>query len=143
MSIKNIMKFQTKRGLDKQQYDWNNETMNVVEELLEAKGYEIHKNQRGFLRGLTDYLRAHTATNPAIKWFRPTEHDMVDAWGDVIVFCVGALMKLGFDPEKVLAEVSKEINSRDGCMSNGKFEKYTDERSKAKWYKADFTKCKL
>jgi len=144
MSINNIMKFQTDRGLDKQPFDWSNETINITEELLEAKGYDVPKNQRGFLRGLADYMRARTATNAAITWLKPSKHDMVDAFGDIIVFCVGAIMKLGFNPEKVLVEVSKEINSRQGRIINGKFEKYLPHQiGYEKPYKADFTECQL
>ena len=39
-------------------------------------------------------------------------------------------------------EAAKEINSREGIMINGKFEKYVDNASKAKWYKANYTICK-
>ena len=141
--IKDIMKFQTARGLDKQPYDWSNETVNIIEELLEAKGYDVPKSERGFLRGISDYIRARTATNAAITWLRPTAHDSVDAYADIIVFCVGAIQKLGYDPEKVLAEVVKEITSRKGCISKGKFEKYLDEKSQSEWYKADFKGCEL
>ena len=143
MSIKEIMRFQSDRGLDKQSFDWTNETMNITEELLEAKGYIVPKDQREFLRGLTDYIRARTGGNFAIAWLKPTKHDMVDAFADIIVFCVGAIQKLGYDPEKVLVEVAKEINSREGEMKNGKFEKFTDVKSVRKWYKAEFTKAEL
>jgi predicted HAD superfamily Cof-like phosphohydrolase len=142
-AIQEIMKFQTTRGLDKQVFDWENEATNIVEELLEAKGYDVPKNERGYLRGLVQYLRARTATNAAIGWLKPFERDAVDAFADIIVFCVGSIMKLGYDPEKVLDEVAKEINSREGEMKDGKFEKYLDDDSKAKWYTADFTGCKL
>ncbi len=141
MSIREIMKFQTTQGLDKQDFKWDNETMNITEELLEAKGYDVPKTERPWLKTMADYLRARAATNPAIKWVRPSAHDMVDAFADIIVFAVGAIMKLGYNPEKVLKEVAKEINSRDGEMINGKFEKFTDEVSKSKYYKANFTKC--
>ena len=137
------MKFQTTRGLDKQQFDWTNEAMNITEELLEAKGYDVPKNQRPWLRGFTNYLRSHAATNAALKWKQPTKHDMVDAFADIIVFCVGAIMKLGFDPEIVLEEAAKEINSRKGVITNGKFEKYLDDKSKSEWYKADYRKAEV
>ena len=51
-------------------------------------------------------------------------------------------MKKGYYPAMTMMEASKEINSREGIMINGKFEKYVDDASKAKWYKADFTICK-
>ena len=142
MSIKEIMRFQSDRELDKQQYDWTNEAVNIVEEMLEAKGYNVPDKQRGFLRGIVDYIRARTATNPAITWLRPTEHDIVDACADQIIFNIGSLMKLGYDPEKVLAEVSKEINSRKGCMHEGKYQKDKDQ-DPSTLYKADFTRCAI
>ena len=143
MSIKNIMKFQSDRALHRQVFDWENETMNIAEELLEAKGYDVPKSQRGWLRGISKYIRAHASTNAAITWLNPSKEDMVDAFADIIVFCVGAIMKLGYNPEKVLAEVAMEINSRKGEMKNGKFEKYLDDESKSKWHHADFSEAKL
>ena len=68
---------------------------------------------------------------------------MVDAFGDIIVFCTGAIYKLGYDTDKVMKEVLKEIESRKGEVKDGKFEKFKTPEAKAKWYKADFTKCKL
>ena len=139
--ISEIMRFQSERGLDKQKFEWYNEVMNITEELLEAKGYDVPKQQRYWLKDLAVYIRAKTAGNAAVKWLRPSKHDTVDAFADIIVFCVGAIMKLGFDPEIVLQEVAKEINSREGKMVNGKFEKDLSDTAKAKWYKASFTKA--
>ena len=139
MSINNIMRFQSDRGLDKQPFDWENEVMNITEELLEAKGYDVPKNQRPWLNMIAKYIRSRAAINAAITWIRPSKEASVDAFADIIVFCVGAIMKLGYHPEKVLAEVAKEINSRKGEMKNGKFEKYLDVET----YKADFGECTL
>ena len=36
-----IIKFQKDRGLDKQEYIWENEAANILEELLEAYGFSI------------------------------------------------------------------------------------------------------
>ena len=143
MSISEIMRFQSDRELHKQPFDWENETMNITEELLEAKGYDVPKNQRPWLNMVAKYIRSRAAVNAAITWIRPSKEATVDAFADIIVFCVGAIMKLGFHPEKVLKEVAKEINSREGEMKNGKFEKYLGDRSKSLWYKADFGECML
>lgn len=72
-----------------------------------------------------------------------TEYDQVDAFADIIVFAVGALHKLGYNPEKVLAETLKEINSRQGSIdkTTGKWEKDKNQ-SKDTLYKADYSQCK-
>jgi len=51
-------------------------------------------------------------------------------------------MKLGYEPECVLNEVAKEINSRVGSIIDGKFIKDKSPEARAKWYKADYEKCK-
>lgn len=145
-AINEIMKFQTDRNLHKQEYNYLNEFKNIFEELLEAIGYDIPKEGReGFFLGvnilLKEYIQQCEEQN-LISKKEPTEHDKVDAFGDIIVFSIGALMKLGYHPEKVLSEVSKEINSRVGSMQNGKFEKDLSEEAKSNWHKANFTKCK-
>ena len=142
--MKQLIKFQTTRGLDKQDYNWENEAMNVIEEILEEKGYDIPKAVRSdFLMPIVQYMRTKAATNPAIRWHRPSDHDRVDAACDQIVFNVGKIMKLGYHPEIAISEVGKEINSRDGIIINGKFEKYLDDASISKHYKANFTKAKV
>jgi hypothetical protein len=51
----------------------------------------------------------------------------------------------GYDLDKCMDEVIKEISSRRGAMnpSTGKWEKFTDPISKSEWYKADYTNCLL
>ena len=64
-----------------------------------------------------------------------------DAMGDKIVFAVEALEQQGFDANLLLLEVAKEINSREGEIVDGKFEKFRTPEAEAKWYKADFHKA--
>ena len=144
-AIQEITRFQTDRELDKKEFNWLNEATNIVEELLEALGYDVPKTRRPELSTIIDgmVIRAQqqgvaTRESAAVK-----SVSIVDAFGDIIVFACGALTKLGYDPEKVLDEVAKEINSREGEMIDGKFEKYLTQEAKDKWYKADFTRCKL
>jgi len=66
---------------------------------------------------------------------------LADAYADIIVFAVGSLLKLGYDPECVMNEVVKEISSRTGKVIDGKFVKDKSPEAQAKWYKADFPKC--
>ncbi len=144
MSIKQIMKFQSDKHLDTQPFSWENESMSIIEELLEAKGYDVPKSQRqSFLKPLVQYIRSKASTTSALPWKPALQTDTVDAFADIIVFCVGAIMKLGYNPEKVLTEVAKEINSRKGKIIGGKFEKYLpDDEKYEKPYKANFAKCK-
>jgi len=136
-----IMQFQTDRGLDKKPYNDLNEQTNIVEELLEAVGLNVSKENRDFLKLEFDYfITRQLHLGVAVKTTEANPE--VDAYCDIIVFAVGALMKLGYDPKKALLEVGREILSRKGSMVNGKFEKDLSEEAKANWYKADFSKCK-
>ena len=78
-----------------------------------------------------------------ITFDEPTDEDVVDALCDIQTFAGGDNMKLGYDNKKCLLEVGKEINSREGEIIEGKFQKFKTEEAMAKWYKADFSGCKL
>lgn len=69
----------------------------------------------------------------------------IDAMADIIVFAYGEMAKYGYDGDKVMDEVIKEISSRTGAYSpeTKKWQKDTSDAAKALWYKADFTNCKL
>ena len=141
--LKEIVRFQTDRELDKQDYNAINEHTNIVEELLESIGINISKEDRHALRD-TFFGFVMEVSNKTGKPINEdiSAHEQVDAYGDIIVFAIGAILKLGYDPEKVLEEVGKEINSRVGKMVDGKFQKSLSKRAVDKWYKADFDKCK-
>ena len=143
-AIQEIMRFQFDRKLHEKPYNPVNEHINIVEELLEAIGFDVPKDNRDFLiRDWASFITMAEERNIIIREDAQNENYEVDAYADVIVFACGAIMKLGYDPEKVLTEVSKEINSRPGRMVGGKFEKYTDTRAKSLWYTANFKYCSL
>jgi hypothetical protein len=52
--IHDIEKFQTDRNLHKQKFDWINESTNIIEELLEVKGYFVPKEKREKLKKLVE-----------------------------------------------------------------------------------------
>jgi predicted HAD superfamily Cof-like phosphohydrolase len=52
-----------------------------------------------------------------------TIEDQLDALADVIVFAVGAMVKLKANPNCVMDETLKEIESRTGEIIDGKFVK--------------------
>lgn len=74
-----------------------------------------------------------------------TDDGRIDAMADIIVFAYGEIAKYGYDGDKVMDEVIKEISSRTGAYDpdTKKWQKFTTDEAKAKWYTADFTNCKL
>lgn len=140
--IKEIEKFQTTRMLDKQEFDAGNEAVNIIEEVLEMHGYAVPKEERSFLKyEWVRFIERQVEAGSAVPTTYFDTESKVDAFADIIVFAVGAIMKLGYDPTCVLKEVALEINSRHGSIVDGKFQKDTSPEAKAKWYKADFTWC--
>lgn len=69
----------------------------------------------------------------------------IDAMADIIVFAYGEIAKYGYDGDKVMDEVIKEISSRVGAYNpeTKKWQKDKSPEAQAKWYSADFSKCKL
>jgi len=145
-AIEEIMRFQFDRGLHKQPYNPINEHTNIIEELLESIGFDVSKVKREDLSNYWNIFVSELESTETITRLDVETQgtwEQIDAYGDVIVFAIGAIAKLGYDPEKVLLEIGKEINSRSGYMINGKFEKDLSIESKAKWYKANFKHCEL
>lgn len=72
-------------------------------------------------------------------------HGRVDAMADIIVFAYGEIAKYGYDGDKVMNEVIKEINSRSGAYdpTTKKWQKDKSPEAQLKWYTADFTDCKI
>jgi len=130
-TLDGIIKFQKDRLLDKQPFEFETEILHILEELVEMLGYEsLYARERA--KTIFQHFKNH----------EPIEREkLVDCFADIIVFAVGSIMKLGYDPKCVLNEVSKEINSRTGSIINGKFVKDKSPEAKAKWYKANYDKC--
>ena len=138
-AIDEIVRFQTDRGLHLKEFNTLNENTNIVEELLEAHGLDVKKEYRHLLRNEWNLLVHQVKTLGIATGVDDFNKDMtVDAYCDIVVFAIGAIMKLGYDPEKALIEAAKEINSREGEMIDGKFEKDLSDEAKAKWYKANY-----
>ena len=69
----------------------------------------------------------------------------IDAMADIIVFAYGEIAKYGYDGDKVMDEVIKEISSRVGAYdpATKKWQKDKSPEAQAQWYTANFTDCKL
>jgi predicted HAD superfamily Cof-like phosphohydrolase len=144
--LSELVRFQTDRGLDKHDYVDINEHGNIIEELLESIGFDVDKADRPRLKeAWHEFITKIALHNDiAVRSEEPlSEHDKVDAYCDIITFSVGALLKLGYDPEKAIAQCAIEINSRVGKMVDGKFEKDITPEAALAWRKADYTLAKL
>ena len=128
--IHQITRWQEKRNLASQQYNPRTEVKNIVEELLEAIGCK----DDDITKWITNEIMVHeNIAEP------PTEEEKVDSYADIIVFCIGAILKLGYEPNLVLKETIKEINSRGGSMGqDGKWQKEITGNE----YKANYSVCK-
>jgi len=127
--LSKIVEWNNNRGLIERGFNHTNEVSFIVEELLESTGkYNSLSAREGAIQ----------ITNSIIEDSNSDDETKVDAFGDIIVFATGSIAKLGYDPDKVMDEVFKEIDSRKGKMIDGKFVKDED----AERYFADFSGCK-
>ena len=140
--IKEIERFVSERQLNQMEFSKVDYGANVLEELFELYGYHVPKELRGALKVAIDELIFQFANTVGLEKL-DQEHHEADALADIIVFSIDGLMRLGYDPSITLEEVAKEINSREGKIIDGKFQKYTDEVHRSKWYKADLEAAKL
>lgn len=151
-ALQELERFQTDRLLHNNPFDLRIATMNILEELLEAHGVGDNKDRdlvtmlyeefETIISAIFDTI-ADDGDMDGVTYSEPTIEDQVDAFCDIQVFAGGEIGKLGYSNEQCLIEVGKEINSRTGEIVNGKFEKYKTEEAMAKWYKANFSGCKL
>jgi predicted HAD superfamily Cof-like phosphohydrolase len=106
------------------------EMAHIIEELMESTGKEDSLSARELAEKKADVILAGSKNT--------NKEEIVDAFADIIVFATGSIAKLGYNPEKVMDEVLKEIESRTGKMIDGKFVKDPNPEM----YKADFSKAK-
>ena len=124
-----IVEWNKERQLDQIPYDHRKNMAFIVEEIIETNGRLTSKEAKPLAReivaGFVDEVHAN-------------DELLVDCLGDMIVFAVGSILRLGFDPNMVVREVLKVIQSRTGAIIEGKFEKDESPEAKANWYEADF-----
>ena len=131
--IEQIKEWQSSRKLDKMPYNHENESINILEEVFESDGYNS-EFARDFANEVTAEYKLYGLDST------PEQH--IDAYFDICVYVIGAMMKLGFDPVKVFDEGLREINDRTGEYDEivGKWVK---NKTKANPYKADYSKARL
>lgn len=144
-TLSKLVKFSTDRGLDRQDFNIEVASLNIIEELLEAHG--VHDlDTRDFstmmystMKLLVDSIKV----NRPKCYVEPTIKDRIDAFMDISVYAFGEPLKMGYNSEICLAEVEQEISSRVGVIVDGKFVKDKSEQAQKLWYKADFSKAKI
>lgn len=125
-----IITWNKERGLLGNEFNHERENSFIIEELLESTGNYDSLTARNKAESIAKEITQNSTKDPEA---------IIDAMGDIIIFATGAIAKTGYDPEKVMEEIYKEINSRTGTLIDGKFVKDPN----AKRYHADFSNCKL
>jgi hypothetical protein len=128
--LQRIVSWNKERNLLAIGFDHKKEASFIFEEVLESTGQYDSASARERALVLAEEVVGDGQVNP---------ETVLDAWADIIVFATGAIAKLGYDPDIVMEEVYKEINSRTGTLIDGKFIKDKDVVP----YKACFTDAKL
>ncbi len=135
-TLSRIVKWNKERQLIKKP-DLQNETAMLIEEIIEMNTPLKSKEAREEAKSIASDIKAMASG------YQPTPHQVVDAACDLIVFATGLIAKMGFDPDSVMEEVQKEINSRVGGIDEtGKWVKDNSPEAKTKMYTADFKKCR-
>lgn len=107
----------------------------IIEECLEMVTDMNSEQARGMAEELSEQIMAKS------NGIDPKR--VVDAACDIKVFSTGIIRKMGYNPDIAMNEVIKEIESRKGKITDGKFVKDKSPEAQALWYKADFDKAKL
>lgn len=128
--LEQVIKWQTDRNLDKMHYDYFNEHLNIFEELLEMYDLDREYAKEVFLDRVV-MCSGYTVSRPK----------QIDAYFDICVYAIGAMLKLGYDPIKVFKEGLKEINELTGKY-DPKVGKWVKGEKKPNAYKADYSKAK-
>ena len=141
--IKKLVKYQSARRLDEMKFCDLDAHGNIVEEMLESLGFDVPRRNRQILKdALINFVREVYSRGIATNTETP-ENFKVDAYCDIVVFALGEIQKLGYNPESAMIETWKEISSRTGEIVDGKFEKDLSDEAKARWYKADYESAKM
>ena len=131
--IEELREWRRERGLGKSNYKAY--FANVIEELLEP----LYDDS-----SVINYFKNEIVG----KYYREINLDdekIIDTLNDITVFSVNEAEMMGYDFDKTMDETIKEISSRTGEYNEevGKWQKFKTPEAVAKWYKADYSKCKV
>lgn len=104
-------------------------------------GIKDFNENRGLLDGYTKENEANMIHDELKEYYQATEvNDVLSELADLVIVPIGTMLKMGYDPEKVITEKVMQILSRDGEIDEetGKWEKFQHQPN---IYQADFSKC--
>jgi hypothetical protein len=127
-----VVEWNHARGLLNRGFDQEREFSFIAEEMLESTG--AYDSESG--RARAKEIAADIMTNVQGE---VSKELIMDSFADIIVYAIGAIAKLGYNPSQVMEEVYLEINSRTGTLVDGKFVKDPE----AIKYEADLASCLL
>lgn len=107
--IDKIVLWNQKRGLDKRGFDLQKEVSYLYSEILELMGNNSLNHDQ------LAYEHAQKLFNQ--RNHNLTDDEIADGFGDIIIYCVGALLKLGYDPNRVL-EIINQANEAKSNNTN-------------------------
>jgi hypothetical protein len=110
-SVTEVIQWQIDRNLHLIPFKENDDATNILEELVETFGL-TSSEARVEARAMIEQLNKTISQKDCICAVMP--EDYADAYFDVIVYAVGSLLKLGFNPIGVLQEGLKHIDGRKG-----------------------------
>ena len=127
--LEEMIRFQTDRGLDKQEFNLKKCVINILSEIYEIYGFS----------GKSGEAKAEELFETEFyKYLNPTNDKVVlDSLFDISEFSLGDIMKLGYNPIIVCEEGAKHINSGTGEIIDGKFQK------KGRDYEPNYDRAKL
>ena len=131
--IQGLIDWQCTRNLNSMPYTHTNEIKNIIEECVEASGFLSSIQARDVATNIVDTYILNDYNDSYVA---------VDSYCDIINFAIGAILKLGFNPEIALQECLKELNDRTGSY-NHVLGKWRKEPPKPNAYKADYSKALL
>lgn len=128
--LEEMIRFQTDRGLDKQEFNIDKCVINILSEIYEMYGFS----------GKSGEVKAKELfDNEFYKYLKPIDNKIiVDSLFDISEFSIGDILKVGYDPIIVLEEGARHINSGSGQIIDGKFQK-TGGRT----YEPNYDRAKL
>ncbi len=116
--IKRVIDWNKKRGLDQKPFDLVQEVAYVYSEVLELVG----QNSPDHDQIAYDYIKQIRNQDVILD-----KSVIADGFGDIIVFSLGAIYKLGYDPQEIL-NLIMDANDKKGTQFNhlGKIVKSSD-----------------
>ncbi len=126
-------------------FDAEVEIRMFAEELKELRDAEANSDEYEIVDAYNDMhvVMTQTLGKAGLVKFDISKDSRLKAYFELYLTIPDKLKELGYDFEKTIKETIKEISARTGSMVDGKFEKLTTPEAKSKWYKADYSVCKL